>query len=395
MNILMVHNRYRFRGGEDVSTEAETAMLQDHGHTVVPYFRDNRDIELDALGRGSGLEAVRLGGTTVWSQSAYREVKELLHRQSFDVMHVQNTFPQISPSILYAARKAGVAVVQSLRNYRLSCANGTLYRDGQVCDLCVGRTVGLPAIRYKCYRGDTVATGAVVALQSIHRLAGSYRRSVSVYIALTEFSAGQHVEGGIPRDRIVIKPNFLGTDPGPGSPDRAGYLYVGRLSAEKGVDTMIKAWESIAAPLTIVGDGPMVDWVEEMAVRNPQITYRGPLPHAEALEALGSVRAAIVPSQWYEPFGRGVIEAYARATPVIAAGIGGLPELIDTGRTGVLFEAGNPADLVRAVEKVEGMAGQPAMNAAARAEYETKYTADVNYPQLMAAYERAFRDRPA
>jgi glycosyltransferase involved in cell wall biosynthesis len=391
----MVHNRYRFRGGEDVSTEAETAMLQDHGHTVVPYFRDNRDIELDALGRGSGLEAVRLGGTTVWSQSAYREVKELLHRQSFDVMHVQNTFPQISPSILYAARKAGVAVVQSLRNYRLSCANGTLYRDGQVCDLCVGRTVGLPAIRYKCYRGDTVATGAVVALQSIHRLAGSYRRSVSVYIALTEFSAGQHVEGGIPRDRIVIKPNFLGTDPGPGSPDRAGYLYVGRLSAEKGVDTMIKAWESIAAPLTIVGDGPMVDWVEEMAVRNPQITYRGPLPHAEALEALGSVRAAIVPSQWYEPFGRGVIEAYARATPVIAAGIGGLPELIDTGRTGVLFEAGNPADLVRAVEKVEGMAGQPAMNAAARAEYETKYTADVNYPQLMAAYERAFRDRPA
>lgn len=395
MNILMVHNRYRFRGGEDVSTEAETAMLRDHGHSVVPYIRDNRDIELDTLGPGRGVEAVRLGGTTVWSQSAYREVKELLHRQSFDVMHVQNTFPQISPSILYAARKAGVAVVQSLRNYRLTCANGTLYRDGEVCDLCVGRKVGMPAIKYKCYRDDTVATGAVVALQSIHRLARSYRRSVSVYIALTDFSAGQHVEGGIPRDRIVIKPNFLATDPGPGSPDRAGYLYVGRLSAEKGVDTMIKAWESISAPLTIVGDGPMVDWVEEMAARNPQITYRGPLPHAEALEALGSVRAAIVPSQWYEPFGRGVIEAYARATPVIAAGIGGLPELVDDGRTGFLFEAGSPADLVRAVEKVEGMAGRPAMAAAARAEYETKYTARANYPQLLAAYERAFRDRPA
>ena len=195
MNILMVHNRYRFRGGEDVSTEAEIAMLREHGHTVVPYIRDNRDIELDTLGRGRGAEAVRLGGTTVWSQSAYREVKELLREKPFDIMHVQNTFPQISPSILHAARGAGVAVVQSLRNYRLSCANGTLYRDGAVCEQCVGRKVGMPAIKYKCYRDDTIATGAVVALQSIHRLARSYRRSVSVYIALTAFSARQHVQG--------------------------------------------------------------------------------------------------------------------------------------------------------------------------------------------------------
>ena len=391
----MVHNRYRFRGGEDVSTEAETAMLREHGHTVVPYIRDNRDIEVDTLGRGRGVEAVRLGGTTVWSQSAYREVRDLLRQQSVDIMHVQNTFPQISPSILYAARRAGVAVVQSLRNYRLTCANGTLYRDGAVCELCVGRKVGTPAIKYKCYRDDTVATGAVVALQSIHRLARSYSRSVSVYIALTGFSAGQHVEGGIPRERIVIKPNFLDPDPGPGASDRSGYLYVGRLSAEKGIDTMINAWETISAPLTIVGDGPMVEWVEEMAACNPQIKYLGPLPHSEAVEALGSVRAAIVPSQWYEPFGRGVIEAYARATPVIAAGIGGLSELVDDGRTGLLFEAGNSADLVRAVEKIEGMADLPVMAAAARAEYESKYTADANYPQLLAAYERAFRDRPA
>ncbi|MBT8248040.1 MAG: glycosyltransferase, partial [Acidimicrobiia bacterium] len=378
-----------------VSTEAETAMLREHGHTVVPYIRDNRDIELDTLGRGRGAEAVRLGGTTVWSHSAYREVKELLRENSFDIMHVQNTFPQISPSILYAARGAGVAVVQSLRNYRLTCANGTLYRDGAVCELCVGRKVGMPAIQYKCYRDDTVASGAVVALQSIHRLARSYRRSVSVYIALTEFSASQHVKGGIPNDRIVVKPNFMAEDPGPGAADRSGYLYVGRLSAEKGVDTMIKAWETIAAPLTIVGDGPMVDWVEKEAVRNENINYAGPLPHADAVEALGSVRAAIMPSQWYEPFGRGVIEAYARATPVIGAAIGGLSELVDDGRTGLLFEAGNPAALTRAVEKIEGMSDLPGMAAAARAEYESKYTAAANYPQLLAAYDRAFRDRPA
>jgi glycosyltransferase involved in cell wall biosynthesis len=395
MNILMVHNRYRFRGGEDVSTEAETAMLREHGHTVVSYVRDNRDIEVDTLGRGRGAEAVRLGGTTVWSHSAFREVRRLLRQQPFDIMHVQNTFPQISPSILYAARGAGVAVVQSLRNYRLTCANGTLYRDGAICELCVGRRVGTPAIKYKCYRDDSIATGAVVALQSIHRMARSYRRSVSVYIALTQFSAGLHAEGGIPRDRIVIKPNFLATDPGPGRGERSGYLYVGRLSAEKGIDTMIKAWEKLSVPLTIVGDGPMVDWVENEVARNENIHYLGPLPHAEAIDVLGSVRAAIVPSQWYEPFGRGVIEAYARATPVIAADIGGLPELVDDGRTGLLFEAGNPADLTRAVETIEGMEDLPAMAVAARAQYEAEYTADANYPRLLAAYERAFRDRPA
>ncbi len=395
MNILMVHNRYRFRGGEDVSTDAETAMLREHGHTVVPYLRDNRDIpELDTLGVGRAGASLRLGGTTVWSQSAYREVKTLLHEQSFDVMHVQNTFPQISPSVLHAARRAGVAVVQSLRNYRVVCASGTLFRDGAICELCVGKAVGTPAIRYKCYRDDAVASGAVVALQSIHRLAGSYSRSVSVYIALTRFAADRHIEGGIPSDRIVIKPNFLAEDPGPGGGDRSGFVYIGRLSAEKGIDTMVEAWESISAPLTIIGDGPLVDRVQEAAARNPQITYRGPLPHAEAIEALGSVQAAIVPSHWYEPFGRGVIEAYARATPVIAARSGGLTELIDDGRTGLLFEPGNAADLVRAVETILGEVDQSVMAAAARAEFEARYTAAANYPQLMAVYERAFRDRP-
>ena len=396
MNILMVHNRYRFRGGEDVSTDAETAMLRGHGHNVVSFTRDNREIpELDARGVGRVGPSLRLGVTTIWSRSAHREVKSLLRRQSFDVVHVQNTFPQISPSVLYAARSAGVAVVQSLRNYRMVCANGTLYREGSVCELCMGRVVGLPAMRYECYQDDRIATSAVVALQSIHRLAGSWDRTVSVFIALSRFSAGKHIEGGVPADRVVVKPNFLADDPGPGDSDRSGFIYVGRLSEEKGIDTLIKAWESISAPLVIAGDGPLTPWVAAQAARNPRIEYIGARSNAEAVKLLGTVRAAIMPSQWHEPFGRGVIEAYARATPVIAARIGALSELVDDGRTGVLFRPGDAADLANAVERILSDADPSTMSAAAREEYLSKYSADVNYSQLMAIYDRAIRSRPA
>jgi glycosyltransferase involved in cell wall biosynthesis len=392
----MVHNRYRFRGGEDVSTEAETAILRQHGHNVVSFTRDNRDIpELTALGWGKVGPSVRLGAKTVWARSVYREVKDLLRRQSFDIVHVQNSFPQISPSVLYAARSAGVAVVQSLRNYRLVCAKGTFYRDDSVCELCMGRAIATPALRYECYQDDRIATGAVVALQSIHRMAGSWDRSVSVYIALSRFAARKHIEGGVPADRVVVKPNFLAEDPHPGIGDRSGFVYVGRLSEEKGINTMIEAWESISAPLTIIGDGPLADWVGRRAAQNPHIEFLGPRANAEAVEALGSARAALVPSQWHEPFGRGVIEAYARATPVIAARMGALGELVEDGRTGILFEPGDAADLARAVARVEGASDPSIMSRAARVEFEAKYTADANYPQLMAIYDRAIRDRPA
>jgi glycosyltransferase involved in cell wall biosynthesis len=396
MNILMVHNRYRFRGGEDVSTEAETAMLRQHGHNVESFTRDNRDIpELDKLGWAKAGPSLRLGAKTVWSRSVYREAKALLRQRSFDVVHVQNSFPQISPSVLYAARSAGVAVVQSLHNYRLVCASATLYRDGAVCELCIKRAVGTPAMRYECYQDDRIATGAVVALQSIHRLARSWDRSVSVYVALSSFSARKHIEGGVPAGRVVVKPNFLADDPGSGAEARSGFLFVGRLSEEKGIGTMLTAWESISAPLTFIGDGPLSDQVQQAAARNPWIEYLGARPNVEAVEALGSARAALVPSEWYEPFGRGVIEAFARATPVIAARIGGPSELIEDGHTGILFEPGDSHDLVRAVERVLTDPDPSVMSQAARKEFEAKYTADENYPQLMAIYDRAMRDRPA
>jgi len=250
-------------------------------------------------------------------------------------------------------------------------------------------------VRYECYQDDWIASGAVVALQSIHRLAGSWNRTVSVYIALSRFSASKHIEGGVPADRVVIKPNFLADDPGPGGANRSGFIYVGRLSEEKGIATLLKAWDSISAPLTIVGDGPLSDRVEQVAAGNPRIDYLGTRSNSEAVKILGTAQAAIVPSEWYEPFGRGVVEAYARATPVVAARIGALSELVDDGRTGIFFEPGDSADLARAVERILGDPDPSIMFRAARTEFEAKYTADENYPQLMAIYDRATRSPPA
>lgn len=390
MRILMVHNRYRSRGGEDQTTNAEATLLRRAGHHVDIYGRDNLDIpDMDPLGWRRLPTGARLGARTVWSRTAYRDVCNRLADGGFDVVHVQNSLPQVSPSALYAARSIGVPVVHSLRDYRTGCARGTLYRDGAPCDLCVGRTVPTPAVRYRCYQDDPAATSAVAAMQAVHRTARTLARTVSVFIALSQYAAARHAEAGVPADRMVVKPNFLAEDPGVGPQERAGFVYVGRLATEKGVNTLLEAWKTIEEPLTIIGGGPLAEQVLAAAQEIPQVTYAGTHPPAKTLQEVGAARAVIVPSHWHEPFERVVVEAFARATPVLASKVGALPELIDDGETGLLFEPDNPAALARTVHRFLTEADRSLMGKSARIEYLTHYTAEANYPQLLAIYHRA------
>lgn len=384
MRILSVHSRYQIRGGEDESREAEERLLREMGHSVEVYEENNEKV--------TTVSPLPMALRTVWSVEAYETVKHRLARQPHDLVHVQNFFPLISPSVYYAAKAERVPVVQTLRNYRLLCPNALFFRDGRVCEDCLGKPVPWPGVLHACYRENRTATGAVATMLTVHRLMRTWSNMVDVYIALTEFARQKFIEGGFPANKIVVKPNFVHPDPGTGEGQGGYALFVGRLSAEKGLDTLLAAWEQLGAkiPLKIVGDGPLASWVVQTAKRLPQIEWLGRRPVEEVYALMGEAMVVIFPSQWYETFGRVAVEAFAKGTPVIAANIGAIAELIEHGRTGLHFRPGDSEDLAAKVEWALAHPGELAcMRRSARTEFEAKYTAKENYRRLMEIYTLA------
>ena len=381
MRILMVHNRYQIRGGEDEVCDAERRLLQAYGHEVDLYEEHN-----DRLAE---LNPIQTAVNTVWSRHTYREACKQLSQKSYDIVHVHNFLPLISPSIFYAAKDQNVPVVQTLHNYRLLCANALFFREGKICEDCLGATAPLAGVYHSCYRGSRTATGVVSAMNSVHHWMKTWSSMIDVYIALTEFARQKYIEGGIPEIKIRVKPNFVDPDPGVGEGQGNYALYVGRLSVEKGLDTLLDAWQMMkdCPPLKIVGDGPLTDMVVQAMKQNPSIELLGRKSMAEVHELMGNAMMLIFPSKWYETFGRVAIEAFSKGTPVVAANIGAIAELIDAGRTGLLFEPSNPHSLA---VQVESMLAHPVrtidMRQETRKEYEVKYTASSNYQQMLGIY---------
>jgi glycosyltransferase involved in cell wall biosynthesis len=386
MRVLMVHNHYQIRGGEDECNDAEQELLRAGGIEVDSYEDDNHRV--DQIGR------LRVGMDTIWSSSSYDAIRARLRAGRHDVVHVHNFFPLISPAVYYAAKAEGAAVVQTLHNYRLSCPSGIYFRDGKVCVDCKGRLVAWPGVARGCYRGSRLGTATVAAMLTAHRLLGTWRDRVDLYIALNDFMRRQAIASGLPASKVVIKPNFVGSDPGPGD-HRGGFaLFVGRLNPEKGVRELLAAWQHLGRtlPLYVMGDGPLTSEVQQAASANPSIHYLGRRPLQEFYELLGQARMFMFPSTWYEGFPRVISEAYARGTPIIASAIGPIAEVVIDGVTGLHFRPGDVGDMV---QKVEGLLAQPELETAlqqgARREYEREYTAATNLDLLLRIYERAIK----
>ncbi|SMF21046.1 Glycosyl transferase 4-like domain-containing protein [Tistlia consotensis] len=385
MRILMAHNRYLVRGGEDESTDAELALLRAAGHQADLLEADNRRVA--ELGR------LATAARTLWSREAYREVERRLAGGAYDVVHVQNSFPLLSPSILHAARAGGAAVVQSLRNYRLLCLNGYLFRDGRLCHDCLGRAVPWPGVRHRCYRGSLPGSATVAGMVTLHRALGTWRRCVDRFVAPSDFTRQLFVEAGFEAARIVVKPNFVAGEPAVGTGEGGYLLFVGRLSSEKGLGVLLEAVGRLdpPLPLKVIGEGAPP---EGAAV--PGVEWLGRRPLDEVYRAMGEALAVVVPSVWYETFGRIVVEAYAAGTPVVASDQGAVAELVDDGVTGYRFRAGDPADLAVALARLRDRPeATRALRLAARRRYEERYTGARNLELLLAIYRRAVAARDA
>ncbi|MBV9612250.1 MAG: glycosyltransferase [Acidobacteriaceae bacterium] len=390
MTILQVHNFYQQPGGEDEIFRAEHALLTGRGHTVFEYVVHN-----DAINDMSPLSA---GLKTIWNADTSRGIREMIQRQRPDIVHAHNTFPLISPALYYAASAERVPVVQTLHNYRLLCAGGNFFRDGEVCERCLGAAVPAAAVWHRCYRKSGFATGAVGAMLVTHRLAGTWRNRVQTYIALTEFAKRKFIEGGLPGNRIAVKPNFLLNDPGFEAQTGDYALFAGRLSEEKGIRTLLEAWERLGAtvPLKIAGAGPLSGCVEERIASLAGVQYLGFCPREQLKSLIRQARVLIFPSVCYEGLPVTIIEALASGTPVIASALGSMNELIEDGVNGFHFRAGDSNHLVAVVESCfANAAALRDMRRAARFSYEQNYTPDRNYLLLLEIYEKAIRNAAA
>lgn len=382
MKILLVHNFYQQPGGEDQVFRAEAGILRNAGHTVVELTETND--------RVPEMSRLSLSRATIWNGEAYKRIYDAVARECPDVVHFHNTFPLISPAAYYAARRAGAAVVQTLHNYRLICPAATLFRDGRPCEDCVCR-LPWPGVRHACYRGSRMASAGVAAMLSFHRLRRTWSKQVDAFIVLNDFARLKFIEGGLPQEKLFLKPNFVAPDPGFGSGGET-FLFAGRLAPEKGIDILLAAWkDSPDLPLLrIVGDGPLKDVVIDQVGDIENVEYLGRIPHAEVLAAMKNSKALIQPSTWYEMFPLNVVEAFASGLPVIASNAGALPEIVSNWTNGLLFQSGNSADLsheARLMAQDSGLCYTLRRNA--RETFERYYHGDLNIKLLVQIYEQA------
>ncbi|MBP6344118.1 MAG: glycosyltransferase [Candidatus Omnitrophica bacterium] len=385
MRILIGHNYYQIPGGEDAVARSEIDMLKSFGHEVIIYERHN-----DEIARLNPLRKTAHFLSLAYNKNTYRQLRVLLREQRPDIAHFHNIYYMMTPAVYKACHDEGVPVVQSLHNYRMMCSNALLFRDGHVCEDCLEKNIW-EGVRHRCFRNSSVMTAMMAFnLDKLWRQ-GVWVNDVDRYIVAAEFTRGKYVDRGIPVEKISFKPHFIDVNLSRREKDAGYALYLGRLSQEKGVDTLLAAWESLKdIPLKIVGTGPLEAKLKDLAIEKKltNVEFLGFLKERQCLEILREATTLVIPSVCYENFPRVVVEAFACGVPVVASRLGSLQELIEDGVTGLLFEPGNPQALTAAVRRCfENHLKTMHMGHNARGVFEDKYTMQTNHKKLMEIYE--------
>jgi glycosyltransferase involved in cell wall biosynthesis len=393
MKILMAHSRYRYPGGEETVFEQESALLHAAGHDVIIYDRANAEaVEF------SFFKKLALPKRIIWASDTRRELRELIRQTRPDIAHFHNTHYMISPSAYWACRDMGVPVVQWLNNPRLMCPSSTFFREGRLCLDCRGKTPPYPGILHGCYRDSRVQTAVMAAMLTFHHWRRTWQNMVDTYLVATEFYRQMFSQFVIPAEKLALKPHFVSPDPGVRATVPGQYaLYVGRLDVEKGIDSLLKAWQTLNIPLKIRGGGPMLAEAEQAARQSNQIEVVGRLDRPALFDLIKNARFLVWPSVgYYETFGMVAIEAFACGIPVIGSRIGVGEEIVKDQATGLHFEAGNRVDLAAKVQWAwDHPDAMMTMGQNARREYENKYTAEHSLNRLVDIYQQTINDYQA
>jgi glycosyltransferase involved in cell wall biosynthesis len=385
MKILLIHNQYKQAGGEDAVFRAESDLFCKHGHHVEMLVYDNSSIK-------SIVDTCISGLKTIYNPDSARALNAKILEFHPDVIHVHNFLPLVSPSVFFMAKKWNVPILLTLHNYRLICPSATLFFKGRIYEKSLKSIFPMHAIWLGIYRNSQLQTAMVVLMTAVHHLLGTWRNKIDGYITLTQFAKEKFASSAlsIPEHKLFVKPNFV-EDCDPEVFEREDFfLFVGRLTEEKGIETLLKAADLYYFKVVIIGDGPLRSRVEDCAKKNPNITYIGFQPKKVILDYLKKCKALIFPSLWYEGFPVTLAEAFSTATPVIASDLGSMKEIIQDHVNGLLFKAGNVDDLIFAIMDMaidDQLAKKLSVNA--RASYTLHYTPEKNYTQLLGIYRQA------
>lgn len=393
MKALLIHNRYGSAApsGENQVFEAERELLKQRGHAVGEFIRHSDTI------RGKWAWGVLQGAlSTPWNPFVSAAVKRVVTEQEPEVVHVHNTFPLLSPSIFYGIGGKAARVL-TLHNYRLFCPAAIPMRAGEVCTECMDRRSVWPALWHGCYRNSRIATLPLATSVALHRRLGTWARQVDAFIALSGFQRERMIEAGLPAELVHVKPNFYPGDPAvvPWAERNQSVVFAGRLTAEKGVLALVRAWlmwgES-APELRIVGDGDLRGELERLAAASPSVPIRflGQLPAAAAQHEIARTRLLVLPSVCFEGFPMVVREAFAFGTPAAVSDLGPLPSIVRQGENGVVFKPADPQSLLEVVRGAWESKGElEQLAGGARRSFEDLYSEEANYKMLMTIYEQS------
>ena len=388
LRILFAHNRYLVPGGEDVSTASEVDLLRGAGHAVDLWETSNETI--------SDIGRLRAGLRAVWSRDACAELSRRLAQKRYDVLHVQNHFPMLSPAVHRVATRHGVATVQHLRNFRMMCVNAGFFRDGADCRQCSQSFAPWRGVVHRCYRDSAAASLVPAMMVGVHKMAGTWTRHVDAYIAISNFVRDVHRDAGYPADRIFVRHCFVLPTIAPSATRTASVVAAARFTPEKGLGVLIEAWQRRPrnAVLHIAGTGPDEQRLRALAEDDPSIRFVGQLPLPDLIGLMATARAVVNPCLWMEPFGRTPMEAGAVGTPAIVSRVGGLVDTVEHGRNGLLVEPGDVAELDQAVTILLTDDGAfRSMSEGAVETFAEKFSPGVMLRATEAIYESAIRRR--
>ena len=385
LRILIIHNRYQYHGGEDYVFEAESALLSRHGNIVEQLIFDNKEIK-------SPIDKMMLAVRGVYNSDSAKKVETAIQHFQPDIIHVHNSFPLASPSIFYVAEKYGIQTVVTLHNYRLICPSASLYFDGHIYEKNIHSLIPVDGILKGVYRNSKLQTAGLAAITAVHNIIGTWKNKVGTFIALTNFAKQKFLSSAlrVNEEQFTVKPNFV-EDCGLGDPEKREdfFVVVGRLSVEKGIDTLLEACERGNFKVVIMGDGPLKDQILKAAEKNPNIRYLGFQQKPVIEDYMKRCKALLFPSVWYEGLSITMLEAMSMGTPIIASRLGSMAEVLTDRINGLHFEAGNAEDLLSKINEINSdntLVKTLGLNA--RKTYLEFYTPEVNYKFLLDIYTK-------
>lgn len=383
MRILQLHNDHQSLGGAPQVMEHEAELLRQAGHEVRQYrVAPAEELKLSPL---------RSAAKAVWNVEATRDVAALITAFAPDVAHVHTPFPLMSPAVFRTAAGMGVPTVTTLHSYRYSCIAATCFRDGKVCEDCVGKQLKLPGIRHRCYHDSLGGSIALTTSLVLHRRLGTLHHKIDKFVSLTGFGKRLLIRDGIPEAKITVKPNSV-ADPGtPVGPEEISpyVAFAGRLTDVKGVETLLRAWADVPAGLrlTIAGDGPLRSLVEERAAADASIDYLGWISEPDVAALMAGARAMIVPSEWYEGLPLVILRSLSFGTPLVVSDLENICEDVVADGAAVSFDVGDPAALAALLgDVVADRQGWLSRRERARASYMKRYTPDADVARLESIY---------